>query len=583
MEYKNKYLKYKNKYLNLKKQYGGIVKNTSNDDIINAGYNITDYNILNTMKENNTLDVSTFLNNNRYFEMSGNLSDSFTSIELNKMKDFFNHLWENTHQSFIDRDTNSFANKFFSLNGDHKYPTTISRLEGSNELNNCNGFTWTFKNARGIDVNKVIKFIEIKENNGKYILFNSEDTINEVNDDLSTILELIGKKFVNDAGNYLKTKCSEFTTYAPLSNLDNPEIFKNIMKNDNSDIFDIDENNFIIKSKKLLHTYGKIMIISDFIIENFKIKYLKLKPYITQINVNKIYDEILKKLFNVIACKINRYLNNFIIKVLPFRFYHIHIVKVKDEHKILLVLHVAYEDQIIDNFTYKGNNFERILFQDFTRQHMRYHNHILLLDLDNIKNMNLYSIKDTNLNEINRNNKMFLFTINGEEFGYLQYELFGDVIGNLSYYNDKNNPMNINLYKLKPILYKKIIWSQKASLYEYIIGKMLVLLNFEKLSDGPNGVNFINNQFSQKLNYSFWGDNILNEHGRENIKNFHEKDSDILFVYNEIEELELEYLKCKNCISDNTECGHMIMSYFLYDPIEIEEKNEIKKLYGGKL
>jgi hypothetical protein len=27
----------------------------------------------------------------------------------------------------------------------------------------------------------------------------------------------------------------------------------------------------------------------------------------------------------------------------------------------------------------------------------------------------------------------------------------------------------------------------------------------------------------------------------------------------------------------------MIMSYFLYDPMEIEEKNEIRELYGGKL
>ena len=62
--YKDKYLKYKYKYLILKKQYGGIIKITSNEDIVNAGYNITNNDILYEMKKNNKLDVSTFLNNN---------------------------------------------------------------------------------------------------------------------------------------------------------------------------------------------------------------------------------------------------------------------------------------------------------------------------------------------------------------------------------------------------------------------------------------------------------------------------------------------------------------------------------------
>jgi hypothetical protein len=103
--YKNKYLKYKNKYLNLKKQYGGIIKKNSNEDIINAGFDINDNDKLTAMKKNNELDVSKFLNNNIYFEKSGNLSDSFTTVELNKLKTFFNHLWENTNNSFIDSRT----------------------------------------------------------------------------------------------------------------------------------------------------------------------------------------------------------------------------------------------------------------------------------------------------------------------------------------------------------------------------------------------------------------------------------------------------------------------------------------------
>jgi hypothetical protein len=308
---------------------------------------------------------------------------------------------------------------------------------------------------------------------------------------------------------------------------------------------------------------------------------LKLKPYITQININEKYDDTLKKLFNVIAIKINTYFKNNLIKVLPFIFYHIHIIKVKDEHKILLNLHVAHEDNIPKNFNYNGDRYYKKDLISLKKSSMRDHNHLLLLDLDNIDNIDLYSIQQKNLENITKKNLMFKFTM-GDDFGYLKYSLFGNIIGHLSYFNNENNPINITLEKSRPLT-----WYQKANLYEYIIGKMLVLLNFEKLSQGENGSLFIENQFSRTLKFLQWGNDdnreALNEHVREKIKQFHEKNEDILYIYDEIENLEKDYLKCENCIIDNSDCGHMIMSYFLYDPIEIEHKNTIKNLYGGKL
>ena len=53
------------------------------------------------------------------------------------------------------------------------------------------------------------------------------------------------------------------------------------------------------------------------------------------------------------------YLKNNIINVLPFGFYHIHIIKVKDENKILLNLHAAYEDGVAKDFNYNGHSFKK--------------------------------------------------------------------------------------------------------------------------------------------------------------------------------------------------------------------------------
>ena len=512
---------------------------------------------------------------------------------MNRLKKIFNHLWENTSNSFIDSNTKKFVSQYFSLDGNHKYQTTLHTEVGSDDLIKCDGFMWD---------SKIIKFVEIKEENSNYNLYNSKKELILENKNLIDILTKIESKFKIEDYNINRTKCSEFTTNSNfLSNLNEPEIFKNAMKIDESDIFYIENTkNFIIKSKNLLYFESKIMIIENIIFNNNKITYLKLKPYITQINVNEKYDYVLKKLFDVIATKINGYLKSDIIKVLPFIFYHIHIIKVKDEHKILLNLHVAHEDKISKPFNYKKNKYNYKNLEDLKKSAMREHNHILLLDLDNIDNIDLYSIQQENIEKITKDNLMFNFTI-GDNFGYLKYSLFGNIIGHLSYFNDTNNPMNITLEKPIPF-----IWFQKISIYEYIIGKMLVLLNFEKLSQGETGKKFIDHQFNTTL---IWEDvdslemkafesfgeektklekdaketKELNNFLIEKIKDFHNQDEEILSIYNEIENLEKDYLKCENCISDKTKCGHMIMSYFLYDPIEIEEVNEIRNLYGGTI
>ena len=585
-EYKKKYLKYKLKYNELKKQLGGIFNNTVNDDIILAGYDKGNVNI-DYLKKTKKFDVLTFLNNNIYWEKSGNISTEFTKKELNSIKIFFDYLWKNTSSSFIDNKTGKFASSYFLLDGNHRYPTTLHTESGKNELIKCEGFMW---------YNKIIQFIEINKNNNEYNAFSidsanirteinkdiKQDEYNVLQADLYELLIKISKKFLIEDTNFFKDKCSDFTTNSNfLSNLKDPEIIKTAMKTSDDDIFFINDNCFIIKSKNLLYCDGKIMIIENMEFENDKIKYLKLKPPITQINTNAIYTPVLKKIFKVISTKLNKYLKKNVINVLPFGFYHIHIVKVKDEHKILLILHAAYEDNVAKDFNYNGHSFKKRMQENLNKNDIRDHNHIMIIDLDNIENMNLYSIRKNKINHINKTNKVLSFSI-GDNFGFLKYSLFGSIIGHLSYFKDKDdsNPMNITLENQQSLK-----WNQQINIYEYIVGKLLVLLNFEKLSSDKSGKIFVENQFSRDTFFESYKTSdewdILNEYSINKIKEFHEKDDDILFIYNEIEQLENEYLKCNICIKDKTACGHMIMQYFLYDPITIQTDYLIPHLYGG--
>ena len=101
---------------------------------------------------------------------------------------------------------------------------------------------------------------------------------------------------------------------------------------------------------------------------------------------------------------------------------------------------------------------------------------------------------------------------------------------------------------------------------------LLLLLNISKLSEG-----LLKNLFSVDKEY----DKSFNEESKKLIKNFHKKNDEILEVYNEIKKLEEDYLNCSNCIEDKDKCGNMIMQYFLYDTIQIEDENVNSKLYGG--
>ena len=130
---------------------------------------------------------------------------------------------------------------------------------------------------------------------------------------------------------------------------------------------------------------------------------------------------------------------------------------------------------------------------------------------------------------------------------------------------------------LTPVV-KLFTWKQKAYLYEYIIGRMLILVNIDIILNDTNK-NLLQNFLSRENGYQY--SELKEKLIYDSIKQIHTKNDTFLSLYNHIKSL--NYLdNCNNCKKeDETMCGHMIMQYFLLDPIEVpDEKKEIN-LYGG--
>jgi hypothetical protein len=129
-------------------------------------------------------------------------------------------------------------------------------------------------------------------------------------------------------------------------------------------------------------------------------------------------------------------------------------------------------------------------------------------------------------------------------------------------------------------------WTQNALLYEYINGRLLILLFFDLIfSDKKtkeitsnllsliSGWDMNNKKYSDKAKYianNIQNINYLKKNRQSGTLKFI-KDIHAIF-YNNIK---------KYSSQDKNE--NLIQQYFLFDPIEIEEKHKIQTLYGGKI
>jgi hypothetical protein len=382
------------------------------------------------LKNQKLLDSNIFFRNNKFFKEICDLSTYFDATTNTNLRDFFLYLNnnfninDNSGTLFVNPSINRFENTYFKLDSSHNYQTTVKDsgltrfVDSSGLLVDCSGFIWKSPYQDNI------QYIEIiKDTSNYYQAFDSNSAIRSNKDiSIEQVINSIYDNFAKSDQNFSYTKCNEFTTQGTFKSLTDPSIFKNVMKNsiDNSDIYEINPNFFIIKSRNILYFYGKILIIEQVQYTNGIINYLKIKPSISFINVNSPYDEALKTLFRQIKLSLNTFFGQNKIQLLPVGFYHIHITKVKNENKLLLILHTYTEEFLpptstppfVKKYNYNGNYIDKIKSTVTlgNRDYMLKHNNLVIVDLDN-STMLLLGMNPTEINNVKISNKLFHFSI----------------------------------------------------------------------------------------------------------------------------------------------------------------------------
>ena len=131
----------------------------------------------------------------------------------------------------------------------------------------------------------------------------------------------------------------------------------------------------------------------------------------------------------------------------------------------------------------------------------------------------------------------------------------------------------IRLFKISGFTLEQIYsnnmidWYQNAYIYEYIVGRFLILMNFKTIMSNKK---FRDNILSRIEGWN----NMMDDYAIEIIKQIHMKDDNILELFNHITSI-----YCSSVVEKNSD-DNMIMQYFCYDPLIVEESKKVV-LYGG--
>lgn len=126
-------------------------------------------------------------------------------------------------------------------------------------------------------------------------------------------------------------------------------------------------------------------------------------------------------------------------------------------------------------------------------------------------------------------------------------------------------------------------WHQNALLYEYVNGRLLILLNFEHLMNKYR--NMSKNLLSLDKGWDMYDDKLIID-AHNAIDELHDEkffDKNNKLFLKSIHDIFLKLVNSDNNVENNNIIGNMIQQYFLLDPLEIEEKKILHMLYGGKV
>jgi len=488
--YKNKYLKYKSKYINLKNQIGGTINKISLKSLLETGYNpnteagdmggtISLKALLETGYNPNTeagdIDVTVnmsaehFLDNNNLLI---NNSITFSPEEVNqkdKLVDLFKMLKLNSasYNFYVDPNTGKFNDRFFKLDSSStklKSYTYHNKIGRSNKNNfNIVKCANSFMNNT-IDRLKISKVSDTVPLQYNLISINGSDVKLIVeNNSLESILNKIKKEQIKS-----DRSCKSHNSEG--ASIRFSDRFKQYLASNPDDFICLPpDNNYIIKSKKLLITDSIVHTIESYSLdESNNINEIILKESLNNIHVNlqDEYEQAIKLLYAKLTNGINANLSNpansdlppqykTVVNV-PFGFFHIHITSVKDEpNKMVIIMHAGNENPSDDLMTrtyyfkkLDGTDIEvkQRRFETTDHQQKVQHNHIALIDISPNFNIKLYSFNYSKLQSAltakpNLNIGFYQYYTDTDSmediyFTGIKYNLFGNHLGDINYHED---------------------------------------------------------------------------------------------------------------------------------------------------
>ncbi len=455
MDYYKKYLKYKNKYLQLK-QSGGLMNVIYTDPSLNRTMTLEEYfneaiskelfDCIDINRDVNDRDLADFL----YGIVNNNFCD------ISKTREIFNRYFD---FNYSDLNIQKYNPKYYyadtsnnTLSVTNKIKINIKNATGKNEVDVDGGFIH-IERIKSEEKSIIYKMAICDSSNVmiKYYNFNT--------------LEEAFEKFTTTTYNFECKDCREFTSSGrniiSVCNFDFNNI-KNLLIEPSDNVIELTKKCTYIQNKNII-IYDQNIYVGNVVYENGEVKNIIIYPKIQFLVPKQNYSNSLKNLFENTSSLLTSYnthdisFNKFVethnsgfrvkeikdrinnIELLPFNFYHLHLIKVNREPRdFLFIVHGKYEDHTMGTgdeiWTYDG---KRIIKKDLYGVHnniiQRIHNYFIHIKLNDAGEILFKKIYVLNIQNINKLNDFFSGNIS------FKYILFGDPIYSFNYIDNKEN------------------------------------------------------------------------------------------------------------------------------------------------
>jgi hypothetical protein len=254
------------------------------------------------------------------------------------------------------------------------------------------------------------------------------------------------------------------------------------------------------------------------------------------------------------------YLNN--IANCPFKCFNVYSGQTMDDD---LIIYVSRTEEALGLLTHEALHASGLIY-------MKHHKECL-----SEKNFNIFEMFTNTFASI-IHSYLISFETKTDVYDIFKYEFYHALLHSVRI------SINTNI-TIMDVINGNNNWVQNALLYEYVNGRCLILLFFKYLYDNVEYRNAMNNMLSltdawdiENTNANLIAKKMIDDiHSKSTIKKY-------IPILTSIHKIFLSNIESQKQKNDDEKMlnGNMIQQYFLNDPIEVEGKNIINLLYGGK-